>query len=86
MTIIAALAKRAGIDVAKPSKAADSIEALTTDIGARVAARTVEDHLKRIPGEVSALNAARISGRSDEEIRALVARLEMDRHTTDRRR
>lgn len=32
-------------------------------------------------GEVSALNAARISGKSDDEIRALVASLEMDRRT-----
>ena len=30
-------------------------------------------------GEVSALNAARIAGQSDEEIRALVARLEAGR-------
>lgn len=34
-------------------------------------------------GEVSALNAARIAGRSDEEIRALVARLEADRSTAN---
>ena len=33
--------------------------------------------------EVSALNAARIAGKSDDEIRALVARLERDRHAAD---
>jgi prophage regulatory protein len=32
-------------------------------------------------GEVSALNAARIASQSDEEIRALVARLEAERST-----
>ena len=33
--------------------------------------------------EVSAMNAARIAGKSDDEIRALVARLEKERHTAD---
>lgn len=32
-------------------------------------------------GEVSAINAARIAGKSDEELRALVASLERDRRT-----
>lgn len=32
--------------------------------------------------EVAALNAARISGKSDDEIRALVARLETNRRST----
>ncbi len=49
LTIIAALAKGAGIDVSMASKAGEVIEALTTKIDARIAARTVEDHLKRIP-------------------------------------
>lgn len=49
LTIIAALAEKAGIDVSKPSKAGVAIEALTIEKGARVAARTVEDHLKLIP-------------------------------------
>jgi hypothetical protein len=49
LTIVAALAKAAGIDVSKPSKAGGAIEALTTDLGARVSARTIEDHLKDIP-------------------------------------
>lgn len=49
LTIIAALAEKAGIDVSKPSRAALAIEALTIEKGARVAARTVEEHLKHIP-------------------------------------
>lgn len=49
LTIIAALAKAAKIDVEKSSKAGAAIEALTTAMGARVSARAVEDHLKRIP-------------------------------------
>ncbi len=35
--------------------------------------------------EVAALNAARIAGKSDEEIRALVVKLESARKTADRR-
>lgn len=49
LTIIAALAENAGIDVSKPSKASGTIEALTSAKGARVAARTVETYLKLIP-------------------------------------
>lgn len=49
LVIIAALAKVAGIDVARPSKAATEIETHTALLGARVAARTVENHLKSIP-------------------------------------
>ena len=37
-------------------------------------------------GEVSAVNAARIAGKTDDEIRALVVRLELERQTTDGRR
>lgn len=49
LTLVAALAKKGGIDVSKPSTAGEAIEALTTALGARVSARTIEDHLKRIP-------------------------------------
>ena len=35
-------------------------------------------------GEVSAINAARIAGKSDTEIRTLVAQLELDRSGADR--
>lgn len=49
LTLIAALAQEAGIDISKPSKAAGLIEGLTMRLNARVAARTIEDHLKRIP-------------------------------------
>lgn len=52
LTVIAALAKKSGIDVLKPSTAGEAIEALTTELGARVSARTIEDHLKRIPDAV----------------------------------
>ena len=49
LVIIAALAKLARIDVAKASSAAASIESQTNLMGVRVAARTIENHLKRIP-------------------------------------
>jgi hypothetical protein len=49
LTIIAALAEEAKIDISKPSKAARLIENLTERTGARVAARTIEEHLKKIP-------------------------------------
>src|ERR1700722_18386907 len=49
LLIIAALAELARIDVKKPSKAATSIESQTALMGARVAARTIENHLKLIP-------------------------------------
>jgi hypothetical protein len=49
LVVIAALARLARIDVAKPSKAAAVIEGETSRMGSRVAARTIEDHLKRIP-------------------------------------
>jgi hypothetical protein len=49
LTIIAALAKPAGINVRTPSKAGGTIEAMTIEIGARVSGRTIEEHLKRIP-------------------------------------
>jgi hypothetical protein len=52
LIIIAALAKAANIDTSKPSKAAGEIEKLTVEIGARVSARRIEDHLKRIPGSI----------------------------------
>ena len=49
LTIIAALARAADIDILKASKAGDTIEALTVELDARVSARAIEDHLKRIP-------------------------------------
>lgn len=49
LTLIAALCDDARLDITKPSKAASAIEDLTSRIGARVAARTIEEHLKRIP-------------------------------------
>ena len=49
LKIIAGLAKAADIDISKPSKAAQSIEALIQDVGATVSARAIENHLNRIP-------------------------------------
>jgi predicted DNA-binding transcriptional regulator AlpA len=46
--MIAALAKLAKINVAKPSSAAAAIESQTALMGARIAARTIENHLGRI--------------------------------------
>ena len=37
-------------------------------------------------GEVSAVNAAQIAGKSDDDIRVLVASLELERQTIDGRR
>jgi hypothetical protein len=49
LVIIAALADLARVDVKKPSAAAQAIEGQTAIMGARVASRTIENHLKRIP-------------------------------------
>ena len=49
LVIIAALAELNGIDVKRPSKAAVEIESATIQKGARISARAIEDHLRRIP-------------------------------------
>jgi len=49
LLIITALAKLANVDVSRPSKAALAIENETVKLKARVAPRTIEDHLRRIP-------------------------------------
>jgi hypothetical protein len=49
LAIVAALCELAKIDVTKPSAAAAVIESQTVRMGARVAARTIENHLKLIP-------------------------------------
>ena len=49
LVIIAALAKMAKIDFTKPSAAAIAIETQTELMGTRVASRTIENHLNRIP-------------------------------------
>lgn len=49
LVIIGALAKLAGIDLSKSSKAAGIIESETVFMGVRVATRTIENHLKLIP-------------------------------------
>jgi hypothetical protein len=49
LEIIAALAELNGIDVKKPSKAALEIGSATIQKGARISARAIEDHLRRIP-------------------------------------
>lgn len=48
LTIIAALAKEAKINVNDAGKAALFIEGLTAELGARVSKRAIEDHLKKI--------------------------------------
>ena len=52
LTVIAALCHDAKIDITKPSAAGATIEALTEALGARVSARTIEDHLRKIPDAV----------------------------------
>jgi hypothetical protein len=49
LVILAALADMARVDVSKPSAAGAAIESKTAQMGVRVAARTIENHLKRIP-------------------------------------
>lgn len=49
LVIIAALAEVHGIDVKRVSKAAMEIESATIRKRARVSARAIEDHLRRIP-------------------------------------
>lgn len=52
LTLIAALCHHAGIDIAKPSAAGTTIEAMTQGLGTRVSARTIEEHLKKIPDAI----------------------------------
>jgi hypothetical protein len=49
LVIIAALAKLAKVDIAKPSKAAAAIEGEAARMGIRVGGRTIEEKLKLIP-------------------------------------
>lgn len=49
LTIIAALAKKANINIDSPGKAAAYIQGLTDDLGAHVSKRAIEEHLKKIP-------------------------------------
>ena len=53
LTIIAALCKEAKIDIKTPSKAGDLIQSLTDSMGAPVAKRTIEEHLKKIPNALA---------------------------------
>lgn len=49
LTIIAALADEAKIDITRPSKAAGQIKAAIDRRGSNISARTIEEHLKRAP-------------------------------------
>jgi hypothetical protein len=49
LTIIAALCKECRVDINSPSKAGDLIQSMTDLLGAPVAKRTIEEHLKKIP-------------------------------------
>lgn len=48
LALIAVLVEEAKLDLTSPSKTAGVIEDFTARLGARVAARTIENHLKRI--------------------------------------
>jgi hypothetical protein len=56
LVIVAALAKLAKLDVSKPSSSAAAIESQTALMGARVATRTIENHLKLIPEALERLS------------------------------
>lgn len=49
LTIIAALAKHANIEVKECGKSAQFISGLTDEMGANVSKRAIEEHLKKIP-------------------------------------
>lgn len=49
LTIIAALAKEARLQIDQPGKAALFIEGLTNQLGSPVSKRAIEEHLKKIP-------------------------------------
>ena len=53
LTIIGALCRLAKLPTDQPFKSAGMIEEATTLLGARVASRTIEGHLKRIPDVLS---------------------------------
>jgi hypothetical protein len=55
LTVVAGLAKALELDITQTSKTAAAIEALTIDVGARVAARTIENYLKRVPDAIERL-------------------------------
>ncbi|WP_439923872.1 hypothetical protein [Nitrobacter sp. JJSN] len=57
LVMIAALAQLAKIDVSKPSGAATAIEHQSALMGARVAARTIENHLKHIAEAIEGRSA-----------------------------
>ncbi len=48
LIIIGALAEAAKIDISHPSKAAGIVEQCAQRLGARLPARTIEEHLKRV--------------------------------------
>jgi len=48
LVIIAALARKADIDIRMPAKAGEVIARLTEELGTPVAARTIEEHLRRL--------------------------------------
>lgn len=49
LIIVAALCKEANIDISKPAKAGQTIERAISQLGVAVAARTIADHINRIP-------------------------------------
>lgn len=53
LTIIAALSKKANIDIKEAGKSAQYIAGLTAELGANVSKRAIEEHLKKIPNALS---------------------------------
>lgn len=54
LTIIAALAKEAKINIDPPGKAAGYVSGLTDDLGAHVSKRAIENHFKKIKNALAA--------------------------------
>ena len=59
LTIIAALASHAKVDIGQPSKAGGTIEAMTLEIKARVASQTIEEHLRGVPDALERRRSSR---------------------------
>jgi hypothetical protein len=53
LTIIAALCKEAGVDCARPAKAAGQIKNMASLMGIEIGETTIEEHLKKIPDAVA---------------------------------
>ena len=52
LILIGALCRHAKVDYLKPSAAGAAIQAMTEELGARVSARAIEDHLRKVPDAI----------------------------------